>query len=284
MGSKSEEQKTEILDHGMPGILSKNCAQHKLEERLPLFTIDPLHDNHHKVEKMKAGVHEKYCAARLALINKIIPKISTNWCNYGQSLKTIDAYKSLISAHFGKLTPLKLRVDCYLYHGGDYLVDEDKSRRKSHEIFFNNNIYFNQWIDFELKYCQMPEKTRLSFNIVLIFEEKNVPELVIGTVSTNLFNKQGQFQSGRRELNIWPFYQIDERLGCMKEYNGLTTQQAKTVSQNPQLLHLYFSRLLVYFEVFINPMYYSSRDDRKIERFNLTRTKEDNENDADSQG
>lgn len=67
---------------------------------------------------------------------------------------------------------------------------------------------------------------------MLIFQEKGQPELVIGTVSSNLFAKSGKFNSGLKELNIWPFYKIDERLGCMKEYNGLTLEQSKVVRQN----------------------------------------------------
>jgi hypothetical protein len=72
-----------------------------------------------------------------------------------------------------------------------------------------------------LKYCQLPEKSRLSFNIVLIVQESNA-EIVIGTVSINLFKQSGRFKSGLHELNVWPFYHIDERLGCMNEFNGLT--------------------------------------------------------------
>ena len=97
--------------------------------------------------------YHKYLEDRLGVINKNIPMICTNFCNFGQSVKTIDAYKALMSAHFGKLTPLKIRVDCYLFHGCDTLLDGDKSLQRSNEIFFNNDVYFNQWITFELKYC-----------------------------------------------------------------------------------------------------------------------------------
>jgi hypothetical protein len=48
--------------------------------------------------------------------------------------------------------------------------------------------------------------------------------LTIGCVSMNLFDEKGRFKNGMRELNVWPFYELDERLGCMKEYNGLTVE------------------------------------------------------------
>ena len=40
-------------------------------------------------------------------------------------------------------------------------------------------------------------------------------------------------------------------------------------------MHLLFSKLVINFETFICPMIYSSRDERKIGLYNLTKTKED---------
>jgi len=37
----------------------------------------------------------------------------------------------------------------------------------------------------------------------------------------NLFDEKKRFEAGKIDLNLWPFYEIDERLGCMKEYKGL---------------------------------------------------------------
>ena len=67
-------------------------------------------------------------------------------------------------------------------------------------------------------------KTRLSFNIIMLTKEGQ--QLTIGCVSLNLFDEKGRFRNGLRELNVWPFYELDERLGCMKEYNGITVSQA----------------------------------------------------------
>jgi hypothetical protein len=64
----------------------------------------------------------------------------------------------------------------------------------------------------------------LSFNIMMLTKEGQA--LTIGCVSLNLFDEKGRFRSGLIEFNVWPFYEIDERLGCMKEYNGMTVGQA----------------------------------------------------------
>jgi hypothetical protein len=250
-------------------------ANYKETKEPELYSAKAAYDDGHKRAKMAAGAPEEYDRRRLAYVNKVIPSITTNWCSFGQKLETINSFRNMCSAHFGTLTPLKIRVDCHLYHGCDYLFED--AYRESIEVYFNNSVSFNEQIDFKLKYCQLPEKTRLSFNIVLIFQEKNQPELIIGTVSTNLFSKSGKFKSGTKELNIWPFYKIDERLGCMKEYCGLSYTQSQVVRQNHAVLPLYFCRLLLQFETFVNPMYYSSRDDKKIELYKLTKTTEDEE-------
>ena len=64
------------------------------------------------------------------------------------------------------MTPLKIRVECTLYHGAEKLVENEVSA----EVYFSNNIIINKWVDFgNLKYCQLPMKTRLAFNIILVF-------------------------------------------------------------------------------------------------------------------
>ena len=123
-----------------------------------------------------------------------------------------------------------------------------------------------------LKYCQIPIKTRLCFNIILIFQEN--AHMTIGSVSINLFDEKGQFRRGVQDLNIWPFYEIDERLGCMKEYNGMKSEYTKLKNLN-ETLHLYFSKLVVGFDSFICPLIYSSRDEKKITKYKLTNTEED---------
>jgi hypothetical protein len=93
----------------------------------------------------------------------------------------------------------------------------------------------------------------------------------------NLFSRNGRFKSGTKDLNVWPFYEKDERLGCMKEYNGLTLEQSKIVTQATSRIHNYFTKMVVQFQTFINPMYYSSRDEKKISELKLTETAEDEE-------
>lgn len=116
----------------------------------------------------------------------------------------------------GNFTPLKIRIDCDLFHGCERLVETQVSA----EVYFSNNIIVNRWVDFgNLRYCQLPMKTRLSVNIVMVFKEHG-HELVIGCVSLNLFDEKKRFRQGMQDFSLWPFYEYDARLGCMKEYKG----------------------------------------------------------------
>ena len=125
VASALEESKADKTESGMPSLLNKCCDFYKTHEKnQKLFDNDKKHDDPHKVEKMKGDTHEKYVKHRSRYINTKIPQICTNWCNFGQKVDTIEAYKALCSAHFGKLTPLKIRVDCYLTHGCDLLVGD----------------------------------------------------------------------------------------------------------------------------------------------------------------
>ena len=110
-------------------------------------------------------------------------------------------------------------------------------------------------------------KTRLSFNINLIMKEGYM--LTIGCVSMNLFDEKGRFRNGVKELNVWPFYELDERLGCMNEYNGMTVHQALAKDFH-KILDSLFTKLVIEFESFMCPLHYSSRDEKKIDFFKLS--------------
>ena len=96
----------------------------------------------------------------------------------------------MLKQDFDEVTPLSLRVECTVYHGCDKLLDGGSSTQTTRQVYFTQNINFNEQIVFgELRYCQIPIKARLSFNIVLLFEEDC--EVVIGSVSVNLFDEKG---------------------------------------------------------------------------------------------
>lgn len=117
-------------------------------------------------------------------------------------------------------------------------------------------------------------KTRLSFNLNMLTKEGQT--LTIGCVSLNLFDEKGRFRNGLRELNVWPFYELDERLGCMKEYNGMTKDQAAAKDFH-KIIDSLFTKLVLEFESFICPLHYSSRDEKRIDAFRLSTNREDRE-------
>ena len=60
----------------------------------------------------------------------------------------------------------------------------------------------------------------------------------------------------------------------MKEYNGMSVSDYN--DHFPKgTLHMLFSKLVISFEQFICPVIYSSRDERKISTYKLTKTFED---------
>jgi hypothetical protein len=173
----------------------------------------------------------------------------------------------------GNLTPYKIKIECDLYHGCEKLVET----KVVEEVYFSNNVLFDKWCNFgELRYCQIPIKTRLSINVILVFREPNY-EITIGCVSMNLFDEKKRFKSGVRDLNIWPFYEIDERLGCMKEYNGRFYDPTKNRDEVIRNIHNYFTKLVLKFESFVCPMNYSSRDISKINQWGFILNKDDKE-------
>lgn len=97
-------------------------------------------------------------------------------------------------------------------------------------------------------------------------------KFTIGTVSMNIFDDKGLLNSGIRDLNIWPFYEIDSRLGCMKEYNGYSASSDSKVNYKTL-----FSKLFIEIESFTLPMYYSPRTDEDMANSKYSFNPEDEE-------
>ena len=62
---------------------------------------------------------------------------------------------------------MKIKVELDLYHGCEKLVETQVVE----EVYFSNNVVFDKWTNFgDLRYCQLPVKTRLSANVILVFQ------------------------------------------------------------------------------------------------------------------
>jgi hypothetical protein len=91
----------------------------------------------------------------------------------------------------------------------------------------------------------------------------------------NLFDDKGRWKNGKHDLNVWPFYKTDARLGCFKEYNGINSELKKKYSDLQEKIHLFFTKLVIQLESFAEPMIYSSRDEKQLHL--LSKTIEDEE-------
>lgn len=176
--------------------------------------------------------------------------INSVYSNFSWNLDKMMLFKQVM---FGKasIKPHCLEVEWMLYHGAELLSDKVTSKQS----YFNSNPKFNQWINFNnMRYWELPKKTRLSFNIILTTMESI--KITIGSVSINLFDEKGKLNSGIRDLNIWPFYSIDSRLGCMKEYFGVSKNRSQGNKINMNTL---FSKIYIQIEDFSLPMFYTPR-------------------------
>jgi len=91
----------------------------------------------------------------------------------------------------------------------------------------------------------------------------------------NLFDEKGRWRNGKHDLNVWPFYKTDPRLGCFKEYNGIRPDIKAKYENLQEKIHLLFTKLVIQLESFTEPMIYSSRDEKQLQF--LSKTIEDEE-------
>lgn len=60
-------------------------------------------------------------------------------------------------------------------------------------------------------------------------------DMTIGCISFNLFDYQGHLKNKNKGFNVWPFYHHDPQLGCMKEYNAVSSKIFKAKDKRRKL-------------------------------------------------
>lgn len=99
----------------------------------------------------------------------------------------MQAYSNILRFSIGNYTPTKIKIECTLYHGCEKLVEKQVIESNT---WFSNNIQINKQTNFgKLRYCQLPVKTKLSVNVILVFDKPG-QDLTIGCVSINLFDEK----------------------------------------------------------------------------------------------
>lgn len=88
-------------------------------------------------------------------------------------------------------------------------------------------------------------------------------------MSHNIFDETGRFQNGFHSLSVWPFYRSDPRLGCMKEYHGVSEEAAGS--------SLPFTHLSIQFDEFVAPMYWSSRKYERVKEKGFSTNPDDDQ-------
>ena len=90
-------------------------------------------------------------------------------------------------------------------------------------------------------------------------------ERIIASATFLVFDCEGNFQEGKHALKIWPFYRVDERLGCMKQYRGYPELKSKKVASR------IFPELVIQCERFAHKMVWYPRDETLIAKCNLSK-------------
>jgi hypothetical protein len=64
-------------------------------------------------------IKDAYDKEKKKFCQQQIDRFTTNFCNFGSHYAPILAYQKLLGIVFGKFTPLRIRVECSLFHGCD---------------------------------------------------------------------------------------------------------------------------------------------------------------------
>ena len=115
-------------------------------------------------------------------------------------------------------TPYVVRIDVKVLYGESVLKD---CYLKTKYSPFNYSARFSDWLYFPVKVSEIPKESRVALNVLLLSQLGE--SMIVGSCTRPLFDEARNFLTGAVEVNLWPFYRVEESLACMQEFNGICT-------------------------------------------------------------
>lgn len=101
-----------------------------------------------------------------------------------------------------------------------------------------------------IKVSELPKETRIGINIYAVGHSGET--CILGCAVKTLFDECGILRTGLIALNIWPFYRIEDRLACMEEFHGISSEYVgprPTAAIKQNILE--YARIYIQFDKFI---------------------------------
>ena len=177
-----------------------------------------------------------------------------------------------ISKRYGlNFTPYLIQINVYLYFGCNLL--KENAQTQTYQIPLSASPKWNIWLEFPLKISQLPQETRLCFD-VLVFSSTGDSQIIAST-NFQIFDMVGEYRQGLSGLNLWPFYRHEPRLSCAGEFWGLRYLPShchyKTIEE---FIAKEYSKLYISLDGFEGKMFWSNRDSELMDMMCMPKLRE----------
>ncbi|KAL4497869.1 hypothetical protein ABPG72_000624 [Tetrahymena utriculariae] len=235
--------------------------------------VDDKEDKHNKEEKDKKDQKNKQNKdiqlqqeQQKQRKDQVTPKLDTRIVNHG--VKGLEFMKQIQGYYGLNIVPFSISIEAIIMNGSTCIKSVETKR-----VPYGNICRFNQWISFNnIKVSQLPLESRLCFNLKAYAQNSNDYQ-IIGSSTLPIFNSQELFQQGLNSINVWPFYRVHGRLSCMNEYWGCTNKlrmhEQKDEKKIKEFISQNYCKLFIQLDKFIEPMFYSLRDEKTMESMGL---------------
>ena len=168
------------------------------------------------------------------------------YLNHGPSSTTAQELANEFRLPF---VPYLLSFDVMILYGDSVLGE---CYRRTEYCPFKYSSRLMDWVVFPIKVSELPKECRLGVNIYAVAQTGET--CLIGSCVKAIFDEKGVLTTGLLSLNLWPFYKVEERLACMQEFWGVSTDYL-TGRGNPKKgenSSIEYARIFVQFESYVS--------------------------------
>ncbi|CAD8067341.1 unnamed protein product [Paramecium primaurelia] len=186
------------------------------------------------------------------------PYIPIRYVSFGgvENRNYIKQMQTLFNLNF---EPYLISIEASIYYGDKLLTNS--SIIESQLIPFSFTPTFNATIKFsQIKYSMLPLEVKLCFRVLIY--SFNGESQILGSTSMYLFDQNSKFKQGLQTLNLWPFYDINPKIGCFQDFKGEINLDNNYKRCRPKC----YSYLSIKMDCFSSQMKWSLRD-QKFQQF-----------------
>ena len=162
-----------------------------------------------------------------------------------------------------------VEVEMMMVYGEKVVKFEGKECKVcSKKMNFGGNVRSEETLNFRIPVSRIPKETRICMNIHAVCCQSS---FIIGSAMFTVYDETGKLRTGRKSVNIWPFYKVDTKFSCMSDFYGtpgfIVPKHIPAGELDPSFLEPGYAQVVLELQDYLTDTKWSLRSEEEMRRW-----------------